>query len=879
MTSQSAASENIFCVCRIRQPTEPGAPLATEVDGTSMSVQQEDVPGATVSSSSPASLSSSSAPPGSKRLRFRLDNVLPPSATQEDVFLECGAKVVDRALAGINGTILAYGQTGAGKTYTMTGGTEGYAARGLCPRVVAHLFERMEALQAEQPGRRFVVRASYLEVYNERLFDLLHFDEAEAAEEAAAASLTIVEASDGSTEVRGLRLPVVASRDEAIRLLFEGETNRAIAEHKLNAASTRSHCVFTLHVQSFIVADDDDGSGGGSGGSGAERCVASKLNLVDRAGSERPKRTESTRGVLREARYINKSLSFLEQVVVALTDKTRTHVPFRQSKLTHALRDSLGGNCCTLMIACVRPELSHAAETTATLRFASRMRQVACVPVVNVRGAGGGALGGGAADGAAVRQLRREVAMLREELAMHDVMAGRAEPVLHDAAPSGGGFDAGQRQAVRQRVQHYVFEAPPVPLPAPDDDGGGGSGSGSGSSSSAEQPRAGRLVFHSVQHVHEIFDAFRELVLSHASASAATARLGGTDGSPSGVAVAAAAAAAVPTEASRAPALPPHSSQRSSAVTALRERCSNAAGSPPPHPATKAAAREQKPPPAVASSSNSGVVGGSSSSSSSSSSRSSRGAAKEQAPPLSLEEFKRGPGAEHNARFLQAKADLRQTRERAKALSVAVNGIKGEIDRTLAAIGRRKEEQANARPDMLDFGDDDDDGVSGDGDQVAQQRQLQQQRQQQQASDSEMTALVSALKEAKQRYRAKFGELAAVKEQLSYLAELKSQRQAEVARAFESLLREGTGDGGKATAASANSRTSPGAVAMARAPAKAEQAPPQSTAAPAAAAPLDMDAETEFDAQQKAASKRRKSLAAAATVGSAGPRSATRRWN
>ena len=869
-------SENIFCVCRIRQPTEPGAPLATEVDGTSMSVQQEEVPGATLSSSSPASLSSSSAPPGSKRLRFRLDNVLPPSATQEDVFLECGAKVVDRALAGINGTILAYGQTGAGKTYTMTGGTEGYAARGLCPRVVAHLFERTEALQAEQPGRRFVVRASYLEVYNERLFDLLNFDEAEAAEEAAAAaSLTIVEASDGSTEVRGLRLPVVASRDEAIRLLFEGETNRAIAEHKLNAASTRSHCVFTLHVQSFIMADDgDDGSGGGSG---VERCVASKLNLVDLAGSERPKRTESTRGVLREARYINKSLSFLEQVVVALTDKTRTHVPFRQSKLTHALRDSLGGNCCTLMIACVRPELSHAAETTATLRFASRMRQVACVPVVNVRGAGGGyALGGGggAADGAAVRQLQREVAMLREELAMHDAMAGRAEPVLH-AAPGGGGFDAGQRQAVRQRVHHFVFEAPPVPPQAPDDDDGGGGG---GASGSAEQPRTG-LVFHSVQHVHEIFDAFKELVLSHASASAA-ARLGGTDGSPSVV-----AAAAPPTEAARAPALPPHSSKRSSAVTALRERCSNAADSPPPHAVTKAAAREQKPPPAVASSSNSGAVGGSSGNSSSSSSSSSSlrastaaVAAKEQAP-LSLEEFKRGPGAELNARFLQAKADLRQARERAKALSVAVNGIKGEIDRTLAAIGRRKEEQANARPAMLDFGDDDDDGASGGGDQVAQQRQSQQQRQQQQADDGEMAALVSALKEAKQRYRAKFGELAAVKEQLSYLAELKSQRQAEVARAFESLLREGTGDGGEANAASANSRTSPGAVAMARAPAKAEQAPPQSPAAPAAAAPLDMDAETEFDAQQKAASKRRKSLAAAATVGSAGPRNPTRRWN
>ncbi len=143
----------------------------------------------------------------------------------------------------------------------------------------------------------------------------------------------------GSTRVKGLNVKLASSEEEALSHLFEGETNRSIAEHQLNRASSRSHCIFTIHLEARSKVES------------TEKIIHSKLNLVDLAGSERVSKTETSGQSLREAMYINKSLTYLEQVVLALADKKREHIPFRQSKMTHVLKDALGGNNNTLLIA------------------------------------------------------------------------------------------------------------------------------------------------------------------------------------------------------------------------------------------------------------------------------------------------------------------------------------------------------------------------------------------------------------------------------------------------------------------------------------------------------------------------------------------------
>jgi kinesin family protein 6/9 len=227
------------------------------------------------------------------------------------------------------GTILAYGQTGAGKTFTMTGATQNYKYRGITPRALAQIFREIQ----DKPETAVVVRVSYLEIYNEALFDLL------PAVDGAHEDLQVMDDAKGQVSIKGLNKLVVQSEEEALHALFNGDTNRQIGSHQMNLNSSRSHTIFTVHLEMRSRVDS------------SEKVISSKLNLVDLAGSERIKKTGSSGLVLKEAQYINKSLSFLEQVVMALSDKNRDHVPFRQSKLTNVLRDSLGGNCKTRLVA------------------------------------------------------------------------------------------------------------------------------------------------------------------------------------------------------------------------------------------------------------------------------------------------------------------------------------------------------------------------------------------------------------------------------------------------------------------------------------------------------------------------------------------------
>ncbi|XP_055566151.1 kinesin-like protein KIF9 isoform X4 [Falco biarmicus] len=292
---------------------------------------------------------------------FRLDGVL-HNTSQELAYETVAKKVVSEALVGYNGTIMCYGQTGAGKTYTMTGATAEYEHRGIIPRAIQQVFKA--TAHSVDP---FKVRISYLEIYNETLFDLLSTMTSSGTSDM---QMAVVDCPQG-VYVKGLSIHSVSHEEDALNLFFEGETNRVIAEHTLNKNSSRSHCIFTIYIESRFRLFSD------------VKCVNSKINLIDLAGSERLSKTGSEGQVLKEATYINKSLSFLEQIVIALADPKRDHIPFRQSKLTHVLKDSLGGNCNTVLVANICGEAVHVEETLSSLRFATRMKWITTEPVLN----------------------------------------------------------------------------------------------------------------------------------------------------------------------------------------------------------------------------------------------------------------------------------------------------------------------------------------------------------------------------------------------------------------------------------------------------------------------------------------------------------------
>ncbi|KAK1211530.1 KIF9 protein, partial [Pygoscelis papua] len=250
------------------------------------------------------------------------------------------------------------------------------------------------------------VRISYLEIYNETLFDLLS---TMASNGTSDVQMAVVDCPQG-VYVKGLSIHSVSHEEDALNLLFEARKNKyytssdLIAEHTLNKNSSRSHCIFTIYIESrFRVFSD-------------VKCINSKINLIDLAGSERLSKTGSEGQVLKEATYINKSLSFLEQIIIALADPKRDHIPFRQSKLTHVLKDSLGGNCNTVLVANICGEAVHVEETLSSLRFATRMKWITTEPVINETYDREGT----------VKALEKEIILLKQELAMHDSLVNRS---------------------------------------------------------------------------------------------------------------------------------------------------------------------------------------------------------------------------------------------------------------------------------------------------------------------------------------------------------------------------------------------------------------------------------------------------------------------
>ncbi|XP_009199183.2 kinesin-like protein KIF9 isoform X5 [Papio anubis] len=349
---------------------------------------------------------------------FKLDGVL-HDASQDLVYETVAKDVVSQALNGYNGTIMCYGQTGAGKTYTMTGATENYKHRGILPRALQQVFRMIE----ERPTHAITVRVSYLEIYNESLFDLLSTLPYVGP---SVTPMTIVENPQG-VFIKGLSVHLTSQEEDAFSLLFEGETNRIIASHTMNKNSSRSHCIFTIYLEAHSRTLSE------------EKYITSKINLVDLAGSERLGKSGSEGRVLKEATYINKSLSFLEQAIIALGDQKRDHIPFRQCKLTHALKDSLGGNCNMVLMTNIYGEAAQLEETLSSLRFASRMKLVTTEPAINEK-----------YDAERmVKNLEKELALLKQELAIHDSLTNRTF-VTYEA------MDEIQIAEINSQVRRYL---------------------------------------------------------------------------------------------------------------------------------------------------------------------------------------------------------------------------------------------------------------------------------------------------------------------------------------------------------------------------------------------------------------------------------------
>ncbi|KAG7392671.1 hypothetical protein PHYPSEUDO_015059 [Phytophthora pseudosyringae] len=296
---------------------------------------------------------------------FGFDFVYGCDSKQESVFEDIGVPLLNRAFGGYNGTIFAYGQTGSGKSFSMTGVTGGAEVlEGLIPRVNRAIFERVAKERVENPNMRFLIECSFFEIYNEIIYDLL---DSSGNGKKNKGGLEIKEHSVLGIYVKDLQERVVETREEIVELMVLGAQSRTVGYTQMNAESSRSHSIFTIKIHQKD-ADDETKS------------VFAKINLVDLAGSERAASTGAQGDRLREGANINKSLSALGNVINALVEASRAgkkvFIPYRNSKLTRVLQESLGGNSLCSMLATLSPASINFAETLSTLKYASRAKSI-----------------------------------------------------------------------------------------------------------------------------------------------------------------------------------------------------------------------------------------------------------------------------------------------------------------------------------------------------------------------------------------------------------------------------------------------------------------------------------------------------------------------
>ncbi|KAJ9559868.1 hypothetical protein OSB04_005028, partial [Centaurea solstitialis] len=314
-----------------------------------------------------------------------------PSST---MFEECVSPLVDGLLQGYNATVLAYGQTGSGKTYTMgTGFKDGYQT-GLIPQAMSALFNKIESLQHQID---FQLHVSFIEILKEEVRDLLDPNSSNKSEITNGQTgkvnipgkppIQIRETSSGVITLAGSTECSVKTLKEMADCLEHGSLSRATGSTNMNNQSSRSHAIFTITLEQMPKPNTSIPGDGSSNNSTCDEYLCAKLHLVDLAGSERAKRTGSDGMRFKEGVHINKGLLALGNVISALGDEKKrkegAHVPYRDSKLTRLLQDSLGGNSRTVMIACVSPADINAEETLNTLKYANRARNIQNKPVVN----------------------------------------------------------------------------------------------------------------------------------------------------------------------------------------------------------------------------------------------------------------------------------------------------------------------------------------------------------------------------------------------------------------------------------------------------------------------------------------------------------------
>ncbi|KHN44463.1 Kinesin-like protein KIF15 [Glycine soja] len=365
---------------------------------------------------------------------FTFDSVADMAATQLDIFEHIGVPLVEHCLAGFNSSVFAYGQTGSGKTYTMWGPanclSEENDQQGLAPRVFQRLFARISEEQTKHSGNQlnYQCHCSFLEIYNEQIMDLLDPNQK---------NLQIREDVKSGVYVENLTEEDVSSINDVTQLLIKGLSNRRTGATSINSESSRSHTVFICVVESRCKSAAD----------GMSRFKTSRINLVDLAGSERQKSTGAAGERLKEAGNINRSLSQLGNLINILAEVSQTgkqrHIPYRDSRLTFLLQESLGGNAKLAMICAISPAQSCRSETFSTLRFAQRAKAIKNKAVVNEVMEDN------------VKHLRQVIRQLRDEL--HRIKANGYNPT-----ESSGGHSAAWIRQSLNLLQSSLNRPPPL---------------------------------------------------------------------------------------------------------------------------------------------------------------------------------------------------------------------------------------------------------------------------------------------------------------------------------------------------------------------------------------------------------------------------------
>lgn len=322
-------------------------------------------------------------PDSNRRRQFSYDYAFDMDSTQDQVF-DVVTPILDGVYEGYNGTIFAYGQTGTGKTFTMDGGED--ENRGIIPRVFDHLFDHI----GNDTSKKYFVWMSYVEIYNEDVFDLLRTTGQKEA-------LKVRESKEKTFYVEKARRVPINSLSDLYRYQLKGREKRVVRGTKMNGDSSRSHAILQLQIESL----DQN-----------EQIRQAKLNLVDLAGSESSEKTETQKEGTTEGININWGLMVLGRCIQDLTSKTSKIVPFRESNLTKLLKDSLGGNTRTLMIAAIGPASYNARETCNTLRYASEAKKIKNKPQVNMD-----------AKDAMINKYLEEINKLKQQVDNHGIMS------------------------------------------------------------------------------------------------------------------------------------------------------------------------------------------------------------------------------------------------------------------------------------------------------------------------------------------------------------------------------------------------------------------------------------------------------------------------